>query len=178
MRLGGIGIATVNVRAWDGATWRNLQVYSAAHPNLRVTVYKDDAAAQVMSGEYEDRAVTTLGVCTQSFLYGFSGTGWNRLRSDPSRHLLVNIGGLESRAYGQIDMSHTVTTIRAANSARKAITIKNIGAEAVYVGGPFVTISDGFKLGAGEALSVIRSTTLLCGVCAANKTSRVCYWEE
>ena len=178
MRLGGIGIATVNIRAWDGATWRNLQVYSGTYPNLRVALYETINAARVFAGNIDGRAATSSGLCTQSFIYGFNGVDWDRIRSDANEHLNVNIGGLAALSYGQVLVDHTISLIKAAKSARKAITIKNIGTETVYVGGAVVTIGNGFKLEAGEALNDIRTTTGIYGVCASGKSTTVCFWEE
>ena len=178
MRLGGIGIATVNVRAWDGSTWQNLLVYSSSYPNLRVSISETTEVARVIGGGMDGKSVTTAGVCTQSFLYGFNGVSWDRLRSDPNKHLDVNIGGLANLAHGQVAMSATRATIKAANTSRKTLTTKNIGAKDVYIGDTTVTTLNGFKLGPGEALCDIRTTSEVCGICAGGETTTVCFWEE
>ena len=178
MRLGGIGIATVNIRAWDGSTWRNLPVHTDTHPNLRVALYDAGLSTRTFSGSADGKSVAATGLCTQSFLYGFNGVSWDRLRSDANMHLCVNIGGLATLNHGQVTVGSTATAIRAVNASRKAITVKNIGASAVYLGGTVVTVGNGFKLEAGEALNDIRTTAGVRGICATGETTKVCYWEE
>ena len=178
MRLGGLGIATVNVRGWDGAAWQNLMVQSVDYKNLRVCVYDGGACTTVFTANLDNRSTTSGGLVTNSFLYGFDGTDWDRLRSDPNMHLNVNMGGLASLSHGQVAMSATATSVKAANANRKTLTIKNVGAKDVYLGGSGVTTTNGFKLAAGEGLSDIRSTTDIYGVCASGETTPVCYWEE
>ena len=178
MRLGGLGIATVNIRGWDGSAWQNLPVQDATTPNLRVAIYDGTSRAAVLAGSSDNRPATYVGLLTQSFVYGFDGTDWDRLRSDPNMHLNVNIGGLANLAHGQVTVSDAATVIKAANSSRKTLTIKNIGANTVYLGGSGVTTSNGFKLTADEGLSDIRSTTGIYGVCASGESTTVCYWEE
>ena len=178
MRLGGIGIATVNVRAWDGSTWQNLPVQSSTYPNLRVALYHNADTVDVFTGVSDAREATKSGLCTQSYIYGFNGSNWDRMRSDPNKHLDVNIGGLVNLAHSQASISATKTTIKAANTNRKALTIKNIGTNDVYIGGTTVTAANGFKLGPGEALCDIRTTAEICGICATGETTKVCYWEE
>ena len=178
MRLGGIGIATVNIRAWDGATWQNLPVQSSTYPNLRVTLYRDADTVTIFTGNSDNKEATKSGLCTQSFIYGFNGSSWDRIRSDPNKHLNVNIGGLANLAHSQMFMTGTRDTIKAANTSRKALTIKNIGTKDIYIGGTGVTVANGFKLGPGEALCDIRTTAEICGVCVTGETTKVCYWEE
>ena len=178
MRLGGIGIATVNIRAWDGATWQNLLVQSSSYPNLRVALYDAAGMAYIFPSSMDGRDVACAGLCTESFLYGFNGSSWDRIRSDPNKHLNVNIGGLANLAHSQVAMSATRATIKAANTSRKTLTIKNIGAKDVYIGNIDVTTANGFPLGPGEAVCDIHTTTEICGICADGETTTVCFWEE
>ena len=178
MRLGGMGIATVNLRAYDGASWHNLRLQSSTHHHLRVTVTDSDYMANVKHWNSDGLSTIICGLVALAGLYGFNGATWDRIRSDPNKHLNVNIGGLAALNHGQVNVGSTATSIRAANLARKAITIKNIGASAVYLGGSGVTTGNGFKLEAGEALNDIRTTAEIRGICAGGETTKVCFWEE
>jgi len=178
VRIGGIGIATVNIRGWDGSAWQNVRVQSAANLNLRTTIYYGTTPAQVYGAAADGLDNSIYGVSVHAHLSGFNGTTWDRLRSDPNYHLDVNIGGLANLAHAQVAMSSTRATIKASNTSRKAITIKNIGAGDVYIGNTAVTTANGFKLAPGEALSDIRTTAEVDGICAAGVTTTVCYWEE
>ena len=178
MRLGGLGVATVNIRGWDGSAWQKLRVEEATNPNLRAAIYDGANKVPTLTGESDGRATTTRGLVTQTFLYGFNGTSWDRLRSDPSKHLDVNMGGLANLAHGQVTIGATATMIKAANTSRKALTIKNVGAVDVYIGGSGVTTANGFKLESGEAVSDIRSTAAIYGIRATDGAGTVCFWEE
>ena len=178
MRLGGLGIATVNIRAWDGSAWQNLKVESATNPNLRVAIYDGDTLAKTRNGNVDGVASAVAGLVSIAFTYGFNGTSWDRIRSDPNKHLNINIGGLANLAHGQVTIGSAATEIKAANTSRKALTIKNVGAVDVYIGGSGVTTANGFKLGSGEALSDIRSTAAIYGIRAADGAGTICYWEE
>lgn len=156
MRIGGIGIATVNVRGWDGSAWQNVKV-----------------AAPLSDGATPDRLLHV-----DSYLHGYNGTTWDCLRTDNNKHLIVNIGGRSYLSHGQVSVSATATLIKAANTNRKALTIKNIGANDVDLGWSNVTFGTGFRLAAGEALSDIRTTAAIYGICNTGLTSTVCYWEE
>ena len=109
---------------------------------------------------------------------GWDGAAWQNLRSDANMHLDVNIGGLASLAHGQVTIGSTATMIKAANTSRKAITIKNIGAVDVYIGNSGVTTSNGYKLASNAVSPEIRSTAAIYGIRAADGAGTVCYWEE
>ena len=178
MRLGGMGIATVNLRAYDGVSWHNLRLQSSTHHHLRVSVTDTDYIAHVKHWNSDGLSTIICGLAALAGLYGFNGATWDRIRSDPNKHLNVNIGGLVNLAHSQLSISATKTTIKAANTGRKALIIKNIGAKDVYIGGTTVTTANGFPLGPGEALCDIRTTAEICGICAAGETTTVCFWEE
>jgi len=178
MRIGGIGIATVNARGWDGSAWQNLRVVGTITYGLRSAIY-DDARGPAQVNIDDDGAARSINsLRTIALTHGFNGSSWDRLRSDPNYHLDVNIGGLANLAHAQVAMSSTRATIKAANTSRKAMCIKNIGTGDVCIGSTAVTTANGFKLAPGESLSDIRTTAEVDGICAAGVTTTVCYWEE
>jgi len=177
VRIGGIGIATVNARGWDGSAWQNLAVISAAFPQLKSSVCDPLSATVARVVTPADGASNLTALLSNAYLSAFNGSTWDRLRCDPSKHLDVNIGGLANLAYAQVSISTSATTIKAANTSRKAITIKNIGSVDVYLGNGSVTTANGYKLAPGEALSDIRTTAAIYGIVASGSGS-VCYWEE
>jgi len=77
---------------FNGSTWDRLRVQSSAYPNLRISIFDGDAYTTVFTGGSDGRGATNYGVCSQSFLYGFNGTDWDRLRVDANKYLYVNLG--------------------------------------------------------------------------------------
>jgi len=73
---------------WDGSTWQRLPVESAANPNLRVKLYHRDTGAFVYGGTMDGRAATDMGLVTQTFLYGFNGSRWDRWRNNTEKTVL------------------------------------------------------------------------------------------
>jgi hypothetical protein len=84
--------------------------------------------------------------------------------------------GAANYANGQVTASTTAATLKAANSTRRSIAIKNIdSAITIYVGGATVTASNGMPLKAGESISI--DTTALIQVIAASGSPVVAYFE-
>ena len=79
-------------------------------------------------------------------------------------------------AAGQVQLSTTSGTVRAARPGRKSITIRNMDSSiSVYIGAGTVSSSNGFLLKAGESVSV--DTTAAVNGIAASGTPSVCFLE-
>jgi len=108
----------------------------------------------------------------------WDGSAWQNLRVDPNSHLLVNIGGRSALAVNHVNITASAAQIIAANTSRKSLCIKNMGVNDVAIGPSGVTFATGFVLKPGEALSDIRTTVAIYGICNTGLTSTVCFWEE
>lgn len=85
--------------------------------------------------------------------------------------------GAANLANGQVALSTTAGTIKAANATRRSITITNLdGAITVYVGIATVTAANGMPLQPGQSIS-IDSVVLIQGL-AASGTPNVAYMES
>jgi hypothetical protein len=80
--------------------------------------------------------------------------------------------------YNQVSVATTATSIISSNTNEKVRTIKNIGSNAIFVGGDSsVTTSNGFPIDAGETLDVSDYTGEVFGIVAAG-TEDANYIEE
>jgi len=86
MRVFNPSVTVAKLQAYDGTTWQNLRVTSSTYPNLRVQLYQDASTAAIFANSVDGRSVTASGLCTASFLYGFDGSNWDRVRT----HMLTN----------------------------------------------------------------------------------------
>ncbi len=122
--------ALARIQGYDGTDWQNLLVQSADYPNLRVSVYSSGARANVFSGAYDSRASANNGLVTQSFLYGFNGSTWDRLRVDSDMHLIVAHGAVWNTKTGTTTDDWTTAVNWAATKyLHKTILIKNTGTD-------------------------------------------------
>jgi len=78
-----------------------------------------------------------------------------------------------------VDTTSGGVLIKAANTSRKSITIRNIGSVDMYIGNSGVTTATGFLLQAAtkEAYTFDRNTAAVYGITAATSTT-ACYIEE
>jgi len=172
------GLVTIaKLQAEFGDVWHNLRVEDTTYRNLRVALYNGGRIAETLSLAYDGLLATHGGVISLAALHGFNGTSWDRLRNDPNKHLAVTLGGLGNLAHGQVSVGTSATQIKAANTSRKAITIKNIGSETVYLGNSGVTTANGFPLEPGEGFGPLRTTAAIYGIVASG-SGKVAYWEE
>jgi len=79
-------VETVNIRAYDGTNWQNLLVQNSTYHNLRVSIYSGNNRSEVFPGSIDGRSSENLGVCTQTFLYGYNGSTWDRLRTQSATY--------------------------------------------------------------------------------------------
>jgi len=117
------------MQGFDGTTWQNVRVKSAEYPNLRVSIWEDDTEVEAITQAADGRAAALRGLCASSFLYGFNGVDWDRLRSS-DKNLVT--------APGWVWMTVTGTTTDAWADAKdwvdaqkflhKTLILKNIGA--------------------------------------------------
>lgn len=78
-------------------------------------------------------------------------------------------------AYGNVTISSTATIIRAANSSRKKILIKNNGTQTVYIGVSGVTTSTGIPLSSSVNI-VLNTDDVIYGI-TSTSTSDIRYIE-
>lgn len=121
--------AFAKVQAYDGTNWQNLLVQSADYKNLRVSVFSDNLRAQVHDGTVDGRSTANRGLITQTYLYGFNGSSWDRLRCDGHKHLYVATGFASTYATGTTTDSwaNALEWTGAMNYLHKTIIIKNTG---------------------------------------------------
>ena len=157
--------AFAKVQAYDGTNWQNLLVQSADYKNLRVSVYGGDIGAVAFAGSSDARAPGNSGLCTQSYLYGFNGSSWDRLQVDPEKALRVACDNAYTVDTGTTtdDWTQAHFGTRWRRFLHKTIFIKNTGTDnsmdyKVIVGGS----SDGIEyeetsgtLGPGDVVKIV-----------------------
>jgi len=77
------------ILAYDGSSYQNLRVESNSYPNLRTAIFQEGRVVAVIPNSVDGRSVTANGLTTASFLYGFNGSSWDRLRVDSDKNLLT-----------------------------------------------------------------------------------------
>lgn len=98
----------VRLEAWDGTNWQKLVVQSSSYPNLRVGIYQSNLQAGVVQMNGDGNTGTTFGLHTKTYLYGFNGTSWDRLRVQDSTYPNLRVGIFHSNnqaitAHGNAD---------------------------------------------------------------------------
>jgi len=74
--------------------------------------------------------------------------------------------GTAAPATAEVEVDTDAVVIVAANTSRRSVTIKNTGGGTVYIGGPGVTVAEGFPLESGEAYSTDKSAGAIYGIAA------------
>lgn len=70
--------------------------------------------------------------------------------------------------YAAVSVGNTATSIKATNASRKAMIMKNNGAQSIFIGpANTVTTANGYELAAGKSI-YIRDTTALYGIVASS----------
>ena len=80
--IDGIETAQGRIYGYDGANWQTLLVESAAQKNLRVALFSAGVQAEIGSISADAVATTRNALWTGSYLYGYNGTTWDRLRTE------------------------------------------------------------------------------------------------
>jgi len=75
-------ITKARLQAWDGSNWVSLRVQSTDYPNLRVSIYSSGSIATVRSISSDGLTADITALATQSNLYAFNGSTWDRLRTE------------------------------------------------------------------------------------------------
>jgi len=121
--------AVARIQGYDGTDWQNLRVDSSDYPNLLVRVAAGSSKASCFAGLTDARDSALVGLCTQSYLYGFNGSTWDRLRSDVDMHLYVAPGNGSGSVTGTTTDSYTDALIWGGvrKYLHKTILIKNTG---------------------------------------------------
>ncbi len=79
---------------------------------------------------------------------------------------------------GAVTVTSTATLIKAANTARQAMVIQNLGPSAdIYVGTATVTVATGLRIAVNDALDGIVFTGAIYGITASG-SSDVRFFEE
>ena len=73
-------VATAKLQGYDGTDWQNLQVQDSTNKNLRVAIYDGSSLIESIDGNSDGKASTKIGLATGSYLYGFNGSSWDRIR--------------------------------------------------------------------------------------------------
>lgn len=120
---------------------------------------------------------------TGSYLYDPVGATWNRMRGDSTNGLWVNVktsslSGVYTTTSttivtNQVTVDTTVggVVIKALNTSRKSIIIRNQGATDMYVGPSGVTTANGILVKANEVLTLDRNTAAIYGIVGAGSTT-------
>ena len=84
-----------------------------------------------------------------------------------------------SMTNNQASITEAAGQVVAANANRIKVTLRNTGANTVYIGfDASVTSSNGFTLVANSSLTDSSSLASIYAICAAGKTSTISYVEE
>lgn len=142
----------------------------------------------------------TNAAVTGSFLMGWNGATWDKLRGDTTNGLWVNIktGVITSITntvnsfvtntvsvkttvsasftYNQVAVASTATLIKSANVARNSLIIRNQGSVDEYVGDAAVTIGTGILLHVNDVFIDDRSTAAWYGITSSSTTTTA--WVE
>ncbi len=116
-------------------------------------------------------------MATGPYIYDASGASWNRLRGDTGGNLMTTTAVSTTIATNQVTVADTATAIKALNTSRRSITIRNQGTTDMFIGSASVTTSTGFSVRAGESISLDRNTAAIYGIVASGSTT-VGYLEE
>jgi len=78
----GVGqpLVTARLQAYDGTNWVNLLVQESTQANLKTCICYLDNVARVFSNDLDARSTLIKSLYSASFLYGFNGSSWNRIR--------------------------------------------------------------------------------------------------
>lgn len=121
-----------------------------------------------------------LGVIEQR-LQGIATNLGSLLNDLSNGDLTIVVSPVNSSAFsaGQVAVGTGATVIKAANTSRKYLSIKNIGANPVFIGGSGVTTATGYSLGVGVTLTMQESVTTAAVygiVAAATETVSFLEW--
>ena len=86
------GTVTARLQGFDGSNWQNLEVWSSNIKALKVVPVDDEGEAIETCVNVTDSYTRPRSVATVSFLMGFNGSSWDRLRCDANKYLLVTLG--------------------------------------------------------------------------------------
>ena len=91
---------------------------------------------------------------------------------------IVNFLGANNLANGQATAGATSSTLVAARSTRRSVTVRNTHAtESCYIGAGTVSAANGFLLKAGESIP-IDSVVAINGIRAGSTDVSICYLES
>ena len=151
-----------------------------ANPTTALTEW---ARGGVFNGTTWDRrrsatadALASTGLAA-SGNYGFNGTTWDRVKTTGG-NLQVQTTTSSALATGQVTVDNTTPVIKVANTSRKSIMLRNIGATDAYIGPTGVTTSTGFLIKATESITLDRTTAAVYGVTVGAGTTTFAYLEE
>ena len=166
---------------FGGATWDRM--LSSTHADNLTTARGANVAGfnygfdgtnwdRLLTSTHGDAITTATGLNAASYAYLFNGTTYDRLR------------GLSGAANVSTAVSSTITTnqitvdttvggvlIRAINTSRRSIIIRNQGQTDMYVGASGLTALTGLLVKASENITLDRSTAAIYGITAAGSTT-------
>jgi len=106
----------VGLYGWDGSNWQKLKILSSSYPYLINTLAYGTNYAYVINPATDNFSTLYNGVLTLNFLYGFNGAGWDRLRSDTTYGLDVDVtrlpNDIDIRNLNALDDSIRVETCK------------------------------------------------------------------
>lgn len=170
--LASTGMAATGLMGYNGATWDRLR--SDTTNGLQVNV-KALAGAITPADTY---ANPTTAIQSWSLLAGYNGTTWDRLKATGG-NLQVQTTTSSTFTTGQVSIDNTAPLIKAANTSRKSVVLRNTGATDAYIGiDNTVSTSTGFLIKATESITLDRTTAAIYGVTAGAGTTTFAYLEE
>jgi len=89
-------ITKARLQAWDGSNWVNLRVQSSDYPNLRVSIYDNGSLVESIDGNTDGKAATKVCLAVGSYLFGFNGSSWDRVRT----HMTMDLGTFTATGAG------------------------------------------------------------------------------
>jgi len=121
--------AHLKARAPDTNNVVELQTESEDYKNLRVAIYDSSRRVHVEQIATDNISQYLYNLCTKSFLHGFDGTYWQRLRCDPSYKVLKVMPETLSNyvEVSDIDSETEVLSVSVAKWKSKTFVIKNTG---------------------------------------------------
>ena len=101
----------VQLQGYDGANFRDLEVESAANPNLKISIFSGSLQAGIFSTQQDAQTNNVDNLAVGCYLYAFNGSTWDRLGVESSsiNSLKVAIFGVGGAIISGLDNADGVS---------------------------------------------------------------------
>ncbi|HEX6960207.1 MAG TPA: hypothetical protein VF194_19660 [Ferrovibrio sp.] len=162
----------IDARRADGSQDSDTLVYVAFGKNnnrlvpLTINNYARGGVFDQITVRWDARPGVRAKFYVAASVMGDGGRQIVEVYAPPAKQLVTTSVGT-TIADGKVNVTNVATPIAPANSLRQSLTLMNLGATDVYVGGAAVVAGSAVKLAPGATITLDKTTAAIYGITAA-----------